>query len=127
MPTKWQDAADAAEFLLNLDAGRQFGLLTGGPGVNVERCADIRAKGKELGSPAPVCPRAPLEALTPAISQPPSTWIDPVDVEHQLRNICWSALAEPDFEIVVDRIVQDILRIFDVQPKYETVAVKEER
>jgi len=56
-----------------------------------------------------------------------------VDVERQLRNICWSALTETDWsdlpdssELVVSRIVQDVLRSFDVKPKCETVEIKQE-
>lgn len=40
-PAEWQDAADAAHFFLLLDAARQYGLVTGGPGVNVDRCVAI--------------------------------------------------------------------------------------
>jgi hypothetical protein len=48
-PKEWQEAIDAAEFYLALDSARQYGLLTGGPTVNVERCIDILERGKRLG------------------------------------------------------------------------------
>lgn len=38
---EWQYAADAASFLLALDACRLYGLVAGGPDVNVERAALI--------------------------------------------------------------------------------------
>lgn len=38
---EWQEAADAAEGALALDAARKFGLVTGGPVVDVERCTAI--------------------------------------------------------------------------------------
>lgn len=40
---EWQYAADLAEFVLLLDATRQFGLITGGPAVNVEAAERIIA------------------------------------------------------------------------------------
>jgi hypothetical protein len=48
-PEEWQDAVDTADFLLLLDAARQYGLVEGGPGVDVERCADILARGAAIG------------------------------------------------------------------------------
>jgi hypothetical protein len=46
---QWQDAVDAAEGALTLDSARQYGLVTGGPVVNVERCVEILSKGKARG------------------------------------------------------------------------------
>jgi len=49
-----------------------------------------------------------------------------MDIEHQLRNIVWSSLASPGsredlrsgvLESAVDRIVDDILRTFTLEPK----------
>lgn len=57
-PDEWQVAVDGATFLLLLDAMRQYGLVTGGPHINAERCADILARGKDLGYEA-----APLDEL----------------------------------------------------------------
>lgn len=48
-PGEWRDAVDAAQGALHLDAARQFGLVTGGPVVNVERCLDILSRGRALG------------------------------------------------------------------------------
>lgn len=54
-PQEWQLCVDAAEFFLAVDSCRQYGLLTGGPGVNVERCVGILERGKALGyKPAPM-------------------------------------------------------------------------
>lgn len=51
---QWQDAVDAAEALLHFDSARQYGLIVGGPQVNVERCAELLRRGAELGIyPAP--------------------------------------------------------------------------
>ena len=48
-PAQWQEAVDLAHGCLCLDSARQYGLVQGGPGVDVERCADIIAKGKAMG------------------------------------------------------------------------------
>ncbi len=46
---EWQDAADAAYGALCLDSARQYGLVTGGPGVDVERCEQILRSAKSIG------------------------------------------------------------------------------
>ena len=48
-PGEWQEAADAAHGALVLDAARQYGLVTGGPVVNVARAEDLLARAKALG------------------------------------------------------------------------------
>ncbi|MBI3796333.1 MAG: hypothetical protein HY268_05090 [Deltaproteobacteria bacterium] len=45
----WQDAVDAAQGALALDAARQYGWVTGGPEVYVARCEDILRRGKSRG------------------------------------------------------------------------------
>lgn len=44
-----QPLVDGAEFLLLLDAGRQYGLLTGGPEIDVERCEAALRVGARRG------------------------------------------------------------------------------
>lgn len=46
---EWQDAVDAAEGALHLDSARKYGLVTGGPAVNVERCEEILRRGAHRG------------------------------------------------------------------------------
>jgi hypothetical protein len=46
---EWQEAVDHAHFFLLLDSARQFGLITGGPAIDVERCEEILEKGAALG------------------------------------------------------------------------------
>lgn len=41
---EWQEAADAAEFMLLLDSCRQYGLITGGPEAKLERCEWVLAE-----------------------------------------------------------------------------------
>jgi hypothetical protein len=48
-PAEWQDAVDAANALLLIDAAKAYGLVTGGPDVNIERCEDILARGLSRG------------------------------------------------------------------------------
>ncbi len=59
-PREWQEAVDAAQFTLLVDAANQYGLIEGCPSINVERCEEILSRGAELGyEPAPT--RALLE------------------------------------------------------------------
>lgn len=48
-PHEWQQAADAADFLLLLDAAQQYGLITGGEGVHVDRCTQILERAADRG------------------------------------------------------------------------------
>jgi hypothetical protein len=48
-PPEWRAAAACADALLHLDAARQYGLVTGGPGVDVDRCLDLLARAKARG------------------------------------------------------------------------------
>jgi hypothetical protein len=48
-PEEWQEAVDAAKGLLVMDAARQYGLVTGGPGVDAARCAKIIVEGAKRG------------------------------------------------------------------------------
>jgi hypothetical protein len=45
----WQLAVDAAKGYVALEASRQYGLVTGGPGVNLERCYEILEEGRRRG------------------------------------------------------------------------------
>lgn len=47
-PQEWQNAVDAAHGALALASARVYGLVTGGPTVNVERCEQILAEGAAL-------------------------------------------------------------------------------
>jgi hypothetical protein len=47
---QWQDAVDAAHTLLTLETARLYGLVTGGPEVNVERCVEIIEDGRSRGT-----------------------------------------------------------------------------
>lgn len=46
---QWQDAVDAAYFVQQIELARLFGLVTGGPEINLESCAEILEDGRELG------------------------------------------------------------------------------
>ncbi len=47
---EWQEAVDAAAFYIALDSARQYGLVTGGPMVNIERCEEIIKQGETWGT-----------------------------------------------------------------------------
>jgi len=46
---QWREAVNTAHFLLLLDSARQYGLVTGGPEIDVERCEEILTLGKARG------------------------------------------------------------------------------
>jgi hypothetical protein len=46
---EWQEAADCAEGALALDSARKYGLVTGGPKVNVKQCENILIGARRLG------------------------------------------------------------------------------
>lgn len=46
---EWQDAADAAHACEVLDAARQYGLVSGGPAVDVARCEEILERAAKHG------------------------------------------------------------------------------
>ena len=46
---EWQEAADTAAFSLLLESSRAYGLVTGGPEVNLRRCEAILAQARERG------------------------------------------------------------------------------
>lgn len=48
-PEEWQEAVDAAKGALVLDDCRLYGLITGGPVVNRDRCIEILEAGNKLG------------------------------------------------------------------------------
>jgi hypothetical protein len=48
-PAEWQEAVNAAEFMLLLDSARQYGLVSGGPEGDLERCRDMLKRGADLG------------------------------------------------------------------------------
>jgi hypothetical protein len=52
---EWQEAADLAHLWLALDAARAYGLIVGGPRVNIDRCNALLARAAERGvAPVPV-------------------------------------------------------------------------
>lgn len=48
-PEEWQEAVDLAHGCLALDSARQFGLITGGPVVDVDRADYILTQGRSRG------------------------------------------------------------------------------
>jgi len=54
-PEQWQYCVDGASLGLHLDAARQYGLVTGGPGIDVGRCTELLRRGAERGfRPRPI-------------------------------------------------------------------------
>ncbi len=48
-PAEWQEAVNLAGLWLRVDSARKYGLITGGPGVDVDRCVAILREGQRLG------------------------------------------------------------------------------
>lgn len=48
-PEEWQIAVDTAEILLMLDAAKTYGLVEGGPIVDMARCHELLQRGAALG------------------------------------------------------------------------------
>jgi hypothetical protein len=48
-PEEWQEAVDLAHTMLTIEAARQYGLITGGPKVDEERCLDLLEQGRQKG------------------------------------------------------------------------------
>ena len=46
---EWRDVATLAEVLLRVDAARQYGLIVGGPTINVARCATLLKRAQRRG------------------------------------------------------------------------------
>lgn len=46
---EWQEAVDLADGLLAVVSARAYGLVAGGPEVDVDRCYSILRRGAELG------------------------------------------------------------------------------
>jgi hypothetical protein len=60
---EWQEAVDLAEVMALIHSARAYGLIAGGPEVNVDRCLRILKRGRELGIvPAADC----VERIVPA-------------------------------------------------------------
>lgn len=45
----WEDLANQAEAGLRVDSARAYGLITGGPKINWERCQEVLERAKALG------------------------------------------------------------------------------
>lgn len=49
MPEEWQEAVDAADALLHIHSAEAYGLITGAPTVNVERCEQLLEAARRRG------------------------------------------------------------------------------
>ena len=48
-PERWQEAVNLAYTLQLLASARQYGLVAGGPEVDLDRCEEILRRGREMG------------------------------------------------------------------------------
>lgn len=48
-PEQWQEAVDMAKSLLMVHSAKSYGLVAGGPNVNVERCEQLLRDGARIG------------------------------------------------------------------------------
>jgi len=47
--TEWQDAVDCADGAIHFDAAREYGLIKGGPEIDLERAETLLRLGAEQG------------------------------------------------------------------------------
>jgi hypothetical protein len=48
-PAQWQEAVDLADFYVRLDSARKYGLVTGGPDIDLGRCEELLKLGRLRG------------------------------------------------------------------------------
>jgi hypothetical protein len=48
-PEEWQTAVDAADALLHIHSAEAYGLITGAPSVNIERCEQLLEAARRRG------------------------------------------------------------------------------
>ena len=48
-PEEWQYAVTAAHVLVMIDSAKKYGLVRGGPVINVDRCEWLLMEGRALG------------------------------------------------------------------------------
>ena len=71
-PEEWQEAVNLAHMWRMVEAARLFGLVTGGPKVNVARCDEIIERGKKHGiKPQDAVVGQMIAAHAQNIEQPP--------------------------------------------------------
>jgi hypothetical protein len=46
---EWQEAVNLADLWLTFEAARNYGLIKGGPEIDVERCVAILCRGEDQG------------------------------------------------------------------------------
>jgi hypothetical protein len=46
---QWEEAVDCAYVMLLIDSARHYGLVAGGPEVNIDRCLDLLRDGEKRG------------------------------------------------------------------------------
>lgn len=67
---EWQEAVNVAEFYLLLDSARQYGLIEGGPLIDIERCEELLRRGRQKGfQPRPAGELAALLATVSSRSE----------------------------------------------------------
>jgi hypothetical protein len=48
-PEEWQDLVDSCDGAIAFDSAKQYGLVAGGPEINVERCQELLTIAAERG------------------------------------------------------------------------------
>ncbi len=68
---EWQDAVDLAHSAQLILAARAYGLITGGPELNEQRCEELLERGRKLGVvPSAFANTKLVRALTTLQSEP---------------------------------------------------------
>lgn len=66
-PEEWQNAVNIAEALIGVELGRQYGVFSGGPRVDVVRCLDFVGTAVRMGI---VPQEEEVQALMDSIARP---------------------------------------------------------
>lgn len=62
---EWQEAVDIAHAFVEIESARAYGLITGGPKIDVQRCLDLLGRGVGLGyRPSPGATERLLQELS---------------------------------------------------------------
>lgn len=79
---EWQEAVDAAQGALALEAARQYGLVMGGPRIDAGRCEHLLILGKRRGvTPRDGCEEQFIERMFWSLATARSSGVRGVDAD----------------------------------------------
>jgi hypothetical protein len=79
---EWQEAVNVAAALLLIDSGKQYGLIQGGPAINVERCDLLLRQGAKRG----IRPNKPIGDMAITLLRQINAGIDKTNAKDPAAN-----------------------------------------